>query len=207
MLMSFLLVIALCTDAFATAITYGISKIKIPFSSALIISLIGTVFLAVSLFLSGLLMKAIPRELCVTLSAALLFFIGTISIFQNSIKAYLKKHCGAAKVSFSLFSISFAVSIFIDEKCADADNSKSLSPKEAVMLAFALSVDSVASGFSAGLSLENRLLTIIMCLIICLLCVFLGSAIGQRISKNITLNLGWLSGFVLMSIAVMKLVL
>jgi putative sporulation protein YtaF len=200
-------VIALCTDAFAAALTYGISKIKIPVLSAVIISFIGTAFLCVSLFFAGLLSRFISSEACMAVSAMLLFFIGTVSIFQNTIKSYLKKHKGKANVSFSLFSISFAVDIFIDEKTADADNSKILSSKEAIMLAVALSVDSVASGFSAGLLLENYLLTIILCFFICMLSVFLGGLIGRRISKAISLNLGWLSGAVLITIAMIKLML
>ena len=205
MLSSLLLVIALCTDAFATSLTYGISKIKISLVSAIIISLTGAIFLAVALFFSGIVRQLVSIEICSIFSVVLLFLIGITSLFQNTIKSYLKAHKGKANVSFSLFSISFAIDIFLDEKAADADNSKTISPKEALMLAIALSVDSIAMGFSAGLSNGNCLRTIALCFSMSMLSIFCGGIIGSFIVKQTSINLGWLSGVMLILLSGIKL--
>lgn len=205
MLSAILLVFAVCIDAFATSITYGIGKIKIPNISAIIISLIGTSFLAVSIFLAKTLSNFIDAQACVTLSVILLFFLGVTNLFQNTIKSYLRKHKGQKNVSFSLSNISFVVDIFLDEVNADIDNSKILSAHEALMLAVALSVDSLATGFSAGLSVTSVWLTLVLSFAVGFLCVKSGCAIGENISKKTKVNLAWLSGVVLIILAVIKL--
>lgn len=206
MLSALLLVIALCVDAFATSITYGIGKISIPFSSALVISFIGTTFLGVSLLFAKIIQQFISADTCLILSVGLLLFIGVTSLFQSTIKSYLRKHKGQKNVKFSLFDISFVVDIFIDETKADADNSKVLSAKEAIMLAFALSIDSLATGFSAGLAVNNVLGILILCFVMGIFSVKLGCLIGERISKKSKVDLSWTSGFILIVLALQKFI-
>lgn len=204
MLSAVLLIIAISIDAFAVSITYGIKKIKIPFVSAMIISLTGTGFLLLSLFLAKLVTNYIDKSICTILSIILLMTIGFTDLFQSSIKSYLRKHKGQANVSFSVFNISFAVDIFLDETKADRDNSKTLSAKEAIMLAIALSVDSLATGFSAGLSITNILAQIVMCFFAGIIFCLAGRAIGEKIQAKSRIDLSWLSGVILIILAISK---
>lgn len=206
MLLAVLLVIALCVDAFATSVTYGIRKIKIPVSSALVISFIGTTFLGIALSLATVLKQFISSQTCIAISVALLFFLGITSLFQSTIKSYLKKHKGQKNVKFSLFDISFVVDIYIDETKADYDNSKTLSAKEAILLAIALSVDSLATGFSAGLAINSILEVLILCFVMGFVAVKIGCFIGDRISKKSKVNLSWSSGVILIILAVLKII-
>lgn len=205
MLPALLLVIAVCIDAFATSISYGISKIKIPFISALIISITGTGFLACSLFFARILSEFINPQVCIIVSVTLLIALGVINLFQNTIKSYLKKHKGRKNVSFSLFDVSFVIDIILDDTKADADNSKHLSSCEAFGLAIALSIDSLATGFSVGLSIQNILVPIALSLAVGLLAIIVGCMIGQRISRKTSVNLSWISGVMLIVLAVSKL--
>lgn len=206
MLSALLLVLAVCIDAFATSVSYGMGKIKIPFFSALIISLIGTSFLAFSIICAKILSNFINPHTCVTLSVILLIILGITNLFQNSLKSFLRKHKGKKNVSFSLFDISFVIDIFLDETKADIDNSKTLSPKEALALAIALSLDSLASGFSAGLSVKHFWEPVVLSLIIGVFAVIIGSIIGRRISRKTDINLSWISGVVLISLAIIKVI-
>lgn len=205
MLSAFLLVIAVCIDAFATSVTYGMGKIKIPVTSAVIISGIGTGFLAVSILFARILSNFINPQVCTLLSVILLIILGVTNLFQNSIKAYLRKNKGKKNVSFSFSNISFIIDIILDETKADVDNSKVLSPKESLMLAIALSIDSIATGFSAGLCVASVWETIALSFIIGFTCVKTGCIIGERISRSIKLDLAWLSGVILIILAVIKL--
>lgn len=206
MLPALLLVIAVCIDAFATSITYGIGKIKIPFTSALIISITGTSFLACSLFFARVLSGFINPKTCLIISATLLISFGVINLFQNTIKSYLRKHKGRKNVRFSLFDVSFVIDIFLDDTKADADNSKHLSSGEALALAIALSIDSLATGFSAGLSINNFWIPVVLSLVIGLIAITSGCMIGQRISRKSSINLSWISGVALIVLALSKLV-
>ena len=58
-----LLVVALSMDAFVASFAYGAQRIKIPFSSAAIISVICTAMLAVSLLAGALLRPFLPQGL------------------------------------------------------------------------------------------------------------------------------------------------
>lgn len=204
MLSAFLLVIAISIDAFAVSVTYGIRKIKIPLVSAMIISLTGTGFLLISLFCAKLFSSFLQESTCKILSIILLMIIGLTDLFQSTIKTYLRKNKGQANVSFSVFNISFAIDIFIDETKADRDNSKTLSAKEAVLLAIALSIDSLATGFSAGLSLSNIPLQIIFCFIAGIVFCLTGRLIGEKIQAKSRIDLSWLSGVMLIALAVTK---
>lgn len=205
MVVSILLVFAVCIDAFAVSISYGIGKIKIPIMSALIVSFVGTAFLAVSVFFARIISGYIDSRLCVILSAILLIILGVTNIFQNSIKAYLRKYNGRKKLKFCVFNISFVVSVILDETKADADNSKVLSVKEALALSVALSLDSLATGFSAGLAVTYFIETVVLTFIVGFLCVMSGCIIGRRISSKTKLDLSWITGIVLICIALLNI--
>lgn len=204
MLQALLLVFALCIDAFATSITYGIGKIKIPIISSLIISFVGASFLGIALFLSSIIQHLISTQVCIGISVVLLLFLGIVNLFQNSIKAYLRKCKGQKNVQFSFLNINFVLDVYLDETKADADNSNVLSSKEALMLAIALSVDSLATGFSAGLGEVNGFGILFFCFVFGFLCVNCGCQIGQRISMCTSINLSWISGIVLIILALIK---
>ncbi len=201
-----LLVLAVCIDAFAMSLTYGMGKIKIPFYSAIIISAIGTLFLSLSVFLAVVVASFIDAKTCSILSVSLLMILGVTNIFQNTIKAYLKKHKGKKNVSFSIFDISFVVEIFFDQTKADKDNSKTLSASEAIVLAIPLSVDSIASGFSAGLSVTSIWGVVAMSFFVGVLAIVFGSIIGTKISRKTDLNLSWISGVALIILAIFKII-
>lgn len=66
----------------------------------------------------------------------------------------------------------------------DADRSKILSPKEAVALALALSVDSVSGGLGAGLSGANILRVCLLSFIFGLMAVAAGGKLGEGLSQK-----------------------
>ena len=71
-----LLVVALSMDAFVASFAYGAQRIKIPFSSAAIISVICTAMLAVSLLAGALLRPFLPQGLTRGYALRSFFFVG-----------------------------------------------------------------------------------------------------------------------------------
>ena len=131
--------------------------------------------------------------------------IGITGFCQNGLKSILRKHKGNGKVSFSCFNIGFVISVYLDETKADADRSKILSPKEAVALALALSVDSVSGGLGAGLSGANILRVCLLSFIFGLMAVASGGKLGEGLSKKGP-DLSWVSGVFLIVLAAYKLI-
>lgn len=201
-----LLVVALSLDAFVASFAYGAQRIRIPYSSAAIISVICTAMLAVSLLAGSLLRPFLPQSLTKGLCFAILFLLGLVKLCDSTIKTLIRKHKRMHRqVSFSLFSLKFILDVYADPEKADRDGSRELSPAEAASLAVALSLDGLAVGFGAALMQVNFLMVMLFSLAAGMLAVRLGGKIGNRAAQKLPFDLSWLSGALLIVLAILKL--
>ncbi|SEV96171.1 sporulation membrane protein YtaF [[Clostridium] fimetarium] len=201
-----LIAIALSTDAFIASFAYGSNKIKIPFSSMQVISLICTGILGISLLLGTFLKPYLPGDLLKIGAFSILFILGIIKLMDNIINSIIHKHAIIDKqIKFSFLNINFILNIYADPKEADLDESKTLSPKEALSLAVALSLDSLAAGFGVALGNVNIFAIILCSLIFSMLSIKSGAFIGNKISEKVPFQLSWLSGFLLIFLAFLRL--
>ena len=201
-----LLVVALSLDAFVASFAYGAQRIRIPYSSAAIISVICTAMLAVSLLAGSLLRPFLPQSLTKGLCFAILFLLGLVKLCDSTIKTLIRKHKRMHRqVSFSLFSLKFILDVYADPEKADRDGSRELSPAEAASLAVALSLDGLAVGFGAALMQVNFLMVMLFSLAVGMLAVRLGGKIGNRAAQKLPFDLSWLSGALLIVLASLKL--
>lgn len=190
MLKIILLIIAVSVDSFAASIGIGSAGIKIPFRSAAVISLTGTVFLVVSVGFADIISGFVPLKICRYISSGLLIVLGIINLLHGILKkaALTRKNPPALEILF-------------DGTKADSDNSKTISCREALVLSAILSADSVVTGVSAGLGQ--------ICLIPLGIAAFaagffstaLGTFIGKRIIYTGSINFQWLCGVLLIVIA------
>ena len=95
--------------------------------------------------------------------------------------------------------------IYADPKQADADCSNSISVKEAISLAVALSLDGMAVGFGAALGSVHSGALLLASLAAGTGAVLLGERLGNRLAARIKCNISWLSGLVLIGLAFFKL--
>lgn len=205
MIESLLLVSSLSIDSFVASIAYGTSKIKIPVLSALIISIVSTVTLGLSLFLGSIVKDFIPISCAGILGFILLISLGIYRIFEFIFKSYISKKQKSKKtLEFKIFDFNFVLQIYADETKADFDKSLYLSPMEAFYLAFAMSLDSLAVGFSSSLCSVNYFEVITLSLIIGFVLIIIGFNIGLAFSKKIHIELSWLSGVLLIILACIR---
>ncbi len=205
MLQSLLLVLSLCLDTFVASIAYGTDKIKIPFYSSIIINLVCSLFLGVSLFLGDILKDFLPMNIATYLSFFLLLSLGVYRIFEVFCKKYINKFSNKdTPLTFKIFDFKFVLQIYADEIKADYDKSKLLSAKEAFYLAVALSLDSLAVGFGSALGYVNYIEVIVLCFLVGIICLLLGSYLGQHFASKMNINLSWLSGVLLIILAVIR---
>jgi putative sporulation protein YtaF len=207
MLESLLLVSALSLDAFVASIAYGTNKIKIPFLSVTIINLICSSFLAISLLFGSIVKKIIPENVTIIISFLILMLLGVYYLFESIVKTYLdKKSNSDKKIKFKLFNLRFIIDIYVDETKADIDHSKNLSSKEALYLAVALSLDSLAVGFGSSLGKINYAQVLLLSLITDMVAVLAGLFVGGKFVEKSKVNISWLSGIILMTLAILKIV-
>lgn len=205
MLIALLLVSSLCIDSFVASIAYGASGIKIPIKSALIINTISTLTLAVSLLIGSVIKNFLPDGLPQALGFIILFFLGVYRLFEFFFKRYIKKRSTAVcPLKFKAFDFNFVLQVYADETIADFDKSNSLSPKEAVYLALALSLDSLAVGFGSSMGGINFTLTLVLCFAMGVALVSLGEFLGRKCSERFHVELSWLSGVLLIILAFIR---
>lgn len=205
MLESLLLVSSLCIDSFVASIAYGTSKIRIPPLSIILINLVCTITLACSLFIGSIFKSFLPGNLPTILGFLLLMAIGIYRLFEYIFKAYISK-CSKSNspLTFKMFDFQFILQVYADEIKADFDNSKCLNVKESFYLAIALSLDSLAVGFGSSLYSINYIEVLILCFVIGMFCVSLGVFLGRKFAQKIHFELSWLSGLLLIILAIIR---
>lgn len=200
-----ILVLSVSIDSFLASISYGTSKIKIPLRSALIIDIISSSMLGISLIIGGILQNYITLNISKVISFIVLFFLGFYRLFESLFKSYInKKSKEVSPLKFKLFDFNFVLQVYANEIKADFDKSKNLSSREAIYLAFALSLDSLAVGFGSSLVTINYIEVFIFSLIIGLIVILFGSYLGEKFVAITNLNLSWLSGLMLIILAFLR---
>ncbi|WP_343009233.1 manganese efflux pump, partial [Blautia obeum] len=111
-----------------------------------------------------------------------------------------------APLTFKLFDFKFVLEIYANETKADYDKSKTLTIKESVYLAVALSIDSIAVGFGSSLVSFNFIQILLLSFTIGILALFLGVNIGKKFIEKVNINLSWLSGAMLVCLAIIRLI-
>ena len=185
-----LLVLTLSLDAFVASLAYGSRKIKIPFVSIIIINIVCTFLLTISLFGGSVIKKILPGNVAIMISFTILMLLGIYYLFEGITKAYLEKKLDKTrKIKLKIFDIWFIVDIYVDETKADYNHSNDLDYKEAVYLAVALSLDSLAVGFGSALGNINYVNVVILSLVVGILSIRTGLLIGEKIAKKSKVNL------------------
>lgn len=206
MLEIFILSLAISLDSFMSAFGYGTSKIKIHLLSAFVMSLTGTIMLVGSCLIgsltSGVLSQTAVKYIAFSLLLAVGIFKLGCEIFKSILQRKVKKG-KEAKLKIFGKTIDFEKSVDITK--LDADNNKILSPIESFGLGFILSIDSLGVGLSYGLQNQLQILLFGISFIFSLISIVLGNFLGKKLAKTSKINLSYLSGIVLIALAISKL--
>jgi len=205
-LQTFLLVFALGVDALVCSFSYGVSKIRIPLKSMLVINLITLLLLAFGIMIARILGEFFPPVFVYALSFLILFVLGLFKIFEGAIKGMIKRHEGSRNFRFSMFNLGFVLQVYAQYELADSDDSKVLSIKEAIPLAFAVGFDGFSVGLSIGLLQTHTAFLLGMSFIVGVACVALGEYLGRKVARKISFDFSIVSGLILILIAIWNLI-
>lgn len=197
-----ILAAASSVDAFTAGFSCGVGKVRIPLCPLWIISGICSLTLGISLWLGNLLAPVIPEGLAQGIGGGLLMLIGVYKLFDSLVKRWIRRR--EREFHFQLFHVRCILKIYADPAEADWDASSRLSAGEAAALAAALSVDGLAAGFGAGLSMGSPLLTGVFSLLLSAGALLLGCRMGGVFSSRIRTDGAWLSGIVLILLGASK---
>lgn len=165
LLNSFILAISSSIDSLGIGITYGIKNMKISIFSRLILFFISIVITYFALFLGTIFKNVFSDFFTIILGSGFLVFMGIYIIFK-ALK--IKKNDS---------------NIFNDPIYSDFNCSKTIEPKEALFLAFALSLDSFGIGIGGSIGNINLLFFPIFVSILQLFFLCFGIWLGKRFNN------------------------
>lgn len=154
------LAIAVSLDAFSAGMMYGIRKIRIPLPSIFIVSLCSAFVLFGSMAVGSLFSGLLPERAAKWIGAAILIAIGAWAIVQMRLSARREQEAEdrperAAKeqtlLQWEIRQLGLIIRIWKKPSEADVDRSGVISAAEALLLGFALSLDSLGAGVGAAL--------------------------------------------------------
>ena len=189
--------IAISFDSLVAFFGYGIENIKVGFTRILLIIFLNTVLLAGGLVFGYYLSSFIGYDIIKYLSFSILVLVGLIKLVGDLIKIWISKQKSLKEKAF--------LKVCIDPINADINNDKVLSLKESLIIGIALSIDSLGVGLGLGVNNSFQYLILIFSFIIGLIFSCLGNLIGKKVASKINLNLSWLSGLLLIILAILKL--
>lgn len=179
---------ALSIDALAIGISCAARGVRIPAAARLVVCFVSAVITAAAVLSGGALSAVVPGSAARAFGAALLFFLGIyiiIGAFKKdsekdgpSVCTRSSRQCGKAEKALR----AVAGILKNPEKC-DADHSKALDMREALYLGAALSADSFAAGFGAGIG-GAGLAVPVFCGIFQLVLLYFGELAGRRFIRK-----------------------
>lgn len=183
LLEAIIICLILAIDVSIISFNYGFSKIKILFTSALLVSFINLIAACIGVGISLLCSNLIDEIYLDYLSISLLFGLGII----NLVKFFVKKKK--------------------EDENLDKNNDYILSPSEAILLSLILIPDGFCASLSCGSDFKFILCFLILFFFTTFLSIFSFSKLGFILSKKIKFNLAWLSPSCLILFSILKLTL
>lgn len=150
-----LLAFALSLDSFSVGFTYGLRQMVMPFKSMLIIAGCSAVSMILAVSIGHGLEKILSPAITKSLGGIILIALGAGVLYQffRPDKEKNKDNQEREKtiVNFEIRSLGLVINILKKPMSADFDNSGTITGIEALMLGFALSLDSFGAGIGAAL--------------------------------------------------------
>ena len=170
--------------------------------SAVVIAGISAGFLGLSFLLSAQLSSILSPWIASLCSGIVFASLSVYALFQSAIKRLLRRKSRGIRLRYG--GIRIVLDVYLDEEKADQDRSKTLSVREALYLAVALSFDSLFSGLALGLFLPHPFWIVAVDFGIALLSIALPTLCAHRLYRCGLPDLDWLSAILFALLAILR---
>ncbi|SDO13517.1 sporulation membrane protein YtaF [Acetanaerobacterium elongatum] len=174
-------------DNLSIGLAYGIRKVRIPFLSNLIVSMLSGVFTLITCFVGKSLSGVLPNSFGNILGGGIVCVMGIWSIAEYLIKLKQSapENITARKPSSEYVDKEF-IEIMQHPDKADMDYSGDISAKESLLLGTALALNCLATGLGAGMTGINVIAITVLTIILSFITITLGTLIGKKCASLIT---------------------
>jgi putative sporulation protein YtaF len=186
------------TDSFAIAIACGIRKVRIPLLPNLLIATVSSFGTFLSMSLGQTIGQYLPRSISTILGSGVLISLGILGIFgaiwqerkRLRIEKYRRENYRKLR---SIDSTQSSIQplpereTYIDIlSISPVNNSRYMTMKESIPLAFSLTINNVGGGVGAGIAKLNVLSTTGLTFVFAILAILIGCTLGQGFAKRMT---------------------
>jgi putative sporulation protein YtaF len=203
-----ILAFALSLDSFSVGFTYGLRKMVLPLKSMLIIASCSAVSMMLSVSIGHGLERVLSPKVTAALGGVILIALGAgvlYQFFRPEKEKELQEH-EKTIVNFEIKSLGIAINILKKPMSADFDNSGAITGIEALMLGFALSLDSFGAGIGAAMLGFSPYYLALAVAVMSSLFVFLGIKSGSLLHRfEWVQRFTFLPGILLIIIGIWKL--
>jgi len=204
---SLITVLAICIDSLAIGIIYGTKDIKIPKNSLMIINATCIFLFFISIFFGNILKRVLPENVASVISFLILFSLGIYYIMEGLINYCVSKvEKPKKKIEIKFSNARIVIDVALDCTSADLNRSGDIDVKEAMYLGIALSLDSLGVGFSSAMGNINYVQVLILTAILNYFALVGGLSLGKKTISKTKFNFSWVSGLMLIFLAISKLI-
>ncbi|WP_199624490.1 sporulation membrane protein YtaF [Paenibacillus alkalitolerans] len=211
------LALAVSLDGFSAGISYGIRKIRIPWTSIVIVALCSGIVIYASMAAGNVFASLLSERTAAAIGAGILIAIGGWAIYQvssassaeeaDSVEEAPAGNGGEQTIVFwEIRRLGLIIKIWRSPSVADVDRSGVISASEALLLGIALSIDSLGAGIGAALVGFPPLLTAVAIAVACGAFIAWGAKLGYLCSGFRWIGkLAVLPGCILVAVGLLKL--
>ena len=198
---------AVSIDSLTAGLTYGTQRVSIRPFSYLILICVPAAFITVSNRIGSHILSFLPQAVLPFLSFVLLSILGCSKLSESLIRLLARRHPSLSRNwGCKIKQINIIFTIYLSPEDANREDLQVLTPKEALLLSLALSLDSVLVGMAFHTESLPLILLFVLAALFNLLLFAAGYGFGHLVSSVLHVDLSWLSGLFLLLLAVQVLI-
>jgi putative sporulation protein YtaF len=195
---------ALSADMFVAFLAFGDRAVRVPATSLSVINLVCTGLFTGAYLGGAALSPLLPSGVCGAVCFMILAGLGLSRLFESALKALIRRGGGdIGKVRFRAFRFSFLLEVRADLDATDVGGV--ILPREAALLATALSLDGVMAGVSAGADGVSLIIAAPAVLLFGAAAALCGLWFGRLLSHRARADISPAGGAILIAFAFAKL--
>ena len=197
---------AVSIDSLTAGLTYGTQRVRIRLTAYLILICVPAAFIAVANRVGSYIFLFLPKTVLPVLSCVLLALIGFSKLSESLIRLLARKHPSLTRNwGCKIKQIHIIFTVYLSPEDANREDLQVLSPKEALLLSLALSLDSVLVGMAYTTGTMPFMILFLLAALFNLLLFSVGYGFGHLVSAALHVDLSWLSGLFLLLLALQAL--
>lgn len=197
---------AVSIDSLTAGLTYGTQRVQIKLPAYLVLICVPAAFITAANRIGSYLSLLLPDTLLPFLSFTLLAILGCSKLTESLIRFLARRYPSLSRNwGCKIKQINIIFTVYLSPEDANQDDLQILTPKEALLLSLALSLDSVLVGMAFTTGPIHPVMLFALAALFNLILFAAGYAFGHLLSSVLHFDLSWLSGLFLIVLAIQAL--